>query len=350
MYNIDKEYCMSSFLALRYVARRDVAWAQNILPTFQSRDFNKSTIVYNADDINKSIESQLKNIDLTKTGIMLSGGMDSAILATYLPKGVKAYTMRTTADGSINEVDQAQKYAEICGLNLTVVDISWEDYQNAIPILAKHKKSPFHSIEPQIYKTLTLMKNDGLEYVLCGENADTIFGGMDGLLSRDWEYTDFINRYNYIDPSMILKNPVNTNDIYIPYKKDNGIDAFEFISHVFAEESLNSYLNVSNTIGIKLVAPFANMKMGCKIDLERIRNGESKYLIRELFAKRYPGLTPNKKIPMPRAVGIWLKDWQGPQRAEFKSFDITELKPDQKWLVYILEEFLNLLDRGEIND
>ena len=350
MYKIDKEYCMSSFLALRHVAQKDVIWADRIIPKFYYRDFSKAKLVYNAEDIDKSIRSQLENVDFSKTGILLSGGMDSAILATYLPKGSKAYTMRTIAEGSINEVEQAKMYADICGLDLRIVDITWDDYRKSIPVLAKNKKSPFHSIEPQLYKTLSVMKLDGLENALCGENADGIFGGMDGLLSQDWDFDAFVKRYNYLEPQNILNSYRKITEVYEPYKQGSKIDSFEFVAHVFAEESLNSYLNSTDSTGMTLLAPFANMKMGGNIDLNRIRNGENKYLIRELFAMRYPGLVPNKKLPMPRAVGIWLKDWNGPTRPEFKKFNINELKPDQKWLVYILEEFLNLLDEGELYD
>lgn len=173
---------------------------------------------------------------------------------------------------------------------------------------------------------------------------------FDGLLFKDWKFNDFIHRYNYLEPQNILKDYRDITDIYGPYKQGENIDFFNFIAHVFAEESLNSYLNPANILGINLITPFANMKMGCEIDLVRVRNGENKYLNRELFAMRYPGLKPNKKLPMPRAVGVWLKEWQGPIRPEFKPFDINELKPDQKWLVYILEQFLNMLDKGELYD
>lgn len=350
MYKVDKEYCMSSFLALRYVAEHDKIWAENIIPRFISRDFTKADVVYTAEDIDKSIRSQLEKIDLSKTGIMLSGGMDSAILATYLPKGAKAYTMRTIAEGSVNEVEQAKVFADMCGLDLTVVDITWEDYLKSIPVLAKHKKSPFHSIEPQIYKTFSIIKQDGLDNVLSGENADSIFGGLDGLMSKDWLFDDFVKRYIYLDPKDILNNYTEIASVYEPYRRGNYIDFFGFVAEVFAEESLNSYIIPAELAGINFIAPYANMKMGGKVDLERIRNGESKYLIRELFKIKYPGIAPNKKLPMPRAVGVWLKDWQGPTRPEFKKVDINMLKPDQKWLVYILEQFLNMLDNGELYD
>ena len=348
--NIDKIYCMSSFLAFRYVADQSKCWAENVIPYFVRRDYSKLDLILNANDIDTSIHKQLEKLDLSKTGIMLSGGMDSAILATYLPKGTKAYTMRTIAENSVNEVEQARFYADKLGLDLRIVDITWEDYQKSIPIIAKHKKSPFHSIEPQIYKTLCAAKQDGCDFILSGENADSMFGGLDGLLSKDWSFEDFVNRFCYVNPSNVLSNFVETKNVLKQYIVDSSIDVHKVISHFFAEESMNSYINPANVANINFVAPYAFMKMGCELDLNRVRRGENKYLIRELFAKRYNGLEPNKKLPMPRAVGVWLKDWKGTTRPEFKKFDINILKPDQKWLVYILERFLDLLDNGELDD
>ena len=181
---VNKEYCMASFLLFRHVAKNDVCWKEGIVPNFKRRDFSSLTKVFSVADIDKSIREQLSKIDLSKTGIMLSGGMDSAILATYLPKGSKAYTMRSVAVGSVNEVEQAKFYAEKLGLDLHIVDVSWQDYLDSISVLANHKKSPFHSIEPLIYKTCLEVKKDGLENILSGENADVMFGGMDGLLEK----------------------------------------------------------------------------------------------------------------------------------------------------------------------
>lgn len=345
---IDKNYCMSTFLGLRYVPKKDVAWASNVVPSIKWDIFSNCDTVKNAQDIDASIKKQLSNIDLNNTAILLSGGMDSAILATYLPKGATAYTMRSIAEGAINEIEQAKFYANKCGLNLKIVDVTWEDYLNIIPILFKNKKSPHHSIEPLIYKCLETAKKDGFTNILCGELADTVFGGLDGLLSKDWEYNEFIDRYIYLNPQIVLKEPVDFRDIFEKYRKSNSIDSYQVIREIFAIDSLNSYITPAKILNINLMTPYANMKLGINLDLERIRRGENKYLIRELFSSKYPNIEPNKKLPMPRAVGVWLKDWSGPKRSEFKNFDISTLKPDQKWLCYILEKFLNAIDNGEI--
>ena len=80
------------------------------------------------------------------------------------------------------------------------------------------------------------------------------------------------------------------------------------------------------------------------LDLNRIRNGEPKYLIKELFKKRYPHIPVPDKIPMPRAMDQWLKDWDGPTRKEFLPNCVKDLTGDQKWMVYCLEKYLDIFD------
>ena len=81
------------------------------------------------------------------------------------------------------------------------------------------------------------------------------------------------------------------------------------------------------------------------LDLKRIRSGESKYLIRELFKMRYPELPVPEKLPMPRPVDAYFKDWTGPVRPEFREdIDMSRYTGNQKWLIWCLERFLNLIE------
>lgn len=48
---------------------------------------------------------------------------------------------------------------------------------------------------------------------------------------------------------------------------------------------------------------------------------------------------------MPRPMDEWLKGWKGPVRKEFLPNCVSSLKPDEKWLVYALEMFLNMIER-----
>jgi asparagine synthetase B (glutamine-hydrolysing) len=208
----------------------------------------------------------------------------------------------------------------------------------------KQKGAPVHSIEPMICKAAMQAKTDGCTKLIFGENADEKFGGYDNLLSKNYSANEFKKRYTYVDPQIIIKNPVDINDYFDFYANENDYDVHGFINHFFSIEGNNSYLNACKTAGIECVMPYAFMRLDIPLDLQRIRDGESKYLIRELFKKRFPESIPAVKLPMPRGVGIWLKDWKGPVREEFLPDCIDGLTGDQKWYVYVLEWFLNLIE------
>ncbi|WP_123837322.1 hypothetical protein [Enterococcus faecium] len=85
--------------------------------------------------------------------------------------------------------------------------------------------------------------------------------------------------------------------------------------------------------------------MDVPLDLERVRSGESKYILREIFKQKYPNLQIRKKLPMPRPVDQWFEKWEGPVRKEFrKNIPLSDMKGDQKWMIYCLERFLNLIE------
>ena len=111
---------------------------------------------------------------------------------------------------------------------------------------------------------------------------------------------------------------------------------------IVTDESYASYDNAFYSANLPYVDPYELLKMSDPIDLKRVRNGESKYLIRELFKMRYPELPVPGKNPMPRPVDMYFKNWEGPKREEFrKDIDMSKYSGNQKWLMWVLERFLN---------
>ena len=81
------------------------------------------------------------------------------------------------------------------------------------------------------------------------------------------------------------------------------------------------------------------------LDMERIRNGESKYLLREVFTLLYGDLEIPQKIAFARPMDQWMKNWEGPQRPEFrKDINMEKFSGDQKYLMFCLESFMNCFD------
>ena len=90
--------------------------------------------VQTAEELLAVLESSVKNACKDGRAVLaLSGGIDSAILAKFMPKGSRAYTFRCVVPGKqvTDESAQAYKWAKLNGLEHEVVDIYWEDIVSA---------------------------------------------------------------------------------------------------------------------------------------------------------------------------------------------------------------------------
>lgn len=347
---IDKKYCMSSYLAFRYIEDDE----KDFYPDKKHRNItlipkDERIPVRTAEDIDREISAEFESLRKMKLGIMLSGGMDSAICASYM-RGADAYTFRfINGEFQADELKRAEYYAAYYGLNLHYVDIDWNTVEKYVDIVMLAKAAPVHSIEPQILQAALQAKADGVEMMIIGESSDLIFGGMDQLLSQDWLFDDFMERYTFTKPEMVLSNPESMQYLYERYRlEENKIDYLRFLDDVFSIESASSYMNTFSVAEMPYFDPYARLIMAESLDLERIRNGESKYLIRELMEKKYPDIEVPTKIPMPRPVDMYFMDWEGPKRHEFrKDIDMSKFSGNQKWQMYCLERFLNINEPEE---
>ena len=122
---------------------------------------------------------------------------------------------------------------------------------------------------------------------------------------------------------------------------DGHIDGHNFINTFFRQEALGTYMNACETAGIEFIGPYSLTYLDIPIDYERIRSGDTKYIIRELFREFYPDVELPAKIPMPRPVNEWFSEWTGPVRQEFIPHCTDNMSGDQKWMVWCLERYLN---------
>ena len=343
---VDKNFCMSSYLAFRYIEKDDMDFYEgmkhsNIKTVLDS----EKTLIKTSLEIDTAIQKVFDGLKSKKLGIMLSGGMDSAILASYM-SGADAYTFRFLGgDLQKEELARAEYYAKYYGLNLHYVDIDWNVVEKNVDAVMKAKCAPVHSIEPQILEAALQAKADGVEMMVVGESSDLIFGGMDQLLAKDWDFVEFAKRYTFTDPKAVLNEPVDMSYLFERYRQGKKIDFLKFMDDVFSVESSSSYLNAFGVAQMPYIDPYAKLKMADPLDLNRVRHGEPKYLIRELFAKKYSEIPVPNKVPMPRPVDEYFKTWQGPSRPEFrKDIVMSNFTGNQKWQMWCLERFLNLFD------
>ncbi len=341
---VDKKYCISSYMAFRYIEDDDKEFYEGFKHNnIKKIPDNQKILVKTAEDIDCEIANQMNKFKDKKKGIMLSGGMDSAIVASYL-SGSDAYTFRFLGgEFQKEELERARYYAKYYGLNLHYVDITWNTVLTHLEAVMKAKCAPVHSIEPQILQAALQAKADGIEVMFVGESSDLIFGGMDALLAKDWDFDEFMNRYIFTKPEDVIVEPESMQYLFERYRQGDKIDFLKFMDNVFSIESSSSYFNAFAVAGMEYYDPYARLKMAEKLDLYRVRHGEPKYLIRNLMAKKYPEIPVPDKIPMPRPVDTYFKTWEGPKHPVFRNdIDMNKFTGNQKWQMYCLEKFLNM--------
>lgn len=345
---VNKDFCLSSYMAFRYIWKDGIDFAEG----FQHKNFlplemKNRVAVRTSKDMDREIQKQFDELysKYQHIGILLSGGMDSANLAAYLKPGSHAYTFNSASGVFDADVARAKAYCEKFQLKHHLIDITMDDYQKYAPIVMRYKFAPVHSIEPQIYKAAEIAKQDGVQLMIVGESADLIFGGMDKLISPEWTFDTFAKRYTFLDPSLVLTHPVEQSELFEQYRiGDNGIDVFKFMDEVFSVESSSSYLNAFGAAWLPYYDPYAKLVMADPLNMQRVRNGEPKYLVRGLYALKYPELEIPFKIPMPRPVDDIFKEWEGPKRPEFrKDIPMYKLTGNQKWQLWCAELFLEMI-------
>jgi hypothetical protein len=317
---INMPFCISSYLTFRYVAKKNVAWKKGFLPIFPSQEQQSLFGVENEMDVLERLSFLLKDeLGKSTIGLLLSSGIDSAILAALLPRGTPVYTVYFKAENNIDESHFAKIYALHYHLEHHTVAVTWEDYLAYSDRLMLNKKSPLHAVEVGLFMASAQARRDGVELLILGNGADSTFGGLDKLLKQDWAFKPFINRYSFINPALAVNEPVSMVSLYEKYKCGELVDVQGFLKEVHGIGIIQAFDNAIHLGGCSIVAPYELLFLKKPLDLDRIRSGESKYILRKLFKTLYPGIQLPKKIAFARPMDEWLKDWRGPRRKEFRT-------------------------------
>jgi asparagine synthetase B (glutamine-hydrolysing) len=339
---------LSEFLALRWLADPTTAWFGEFRPAPPAYAPVNRTPVGTAQEIEQALLAAMGKIDLSTSGLLLSGGMDSAILARLLPPGIRTYTIRFDAPDATDESDTAATYARASKHRHTVVTVGWTDYEACADLLMRSKRAPLHPVEVGLYVAARAARADGVTTLIVGNGADSTFGGLDRLLSRDWTFDEFVRRYTFVDPSRVLCRPASVLHVFEPWRRGDRVDVVGFLRTVHGDGVTQAFMNAVNTADCEMRAPYEDLTLRAALDLDRIRKGASKYLLRDLFATLYPNWSMPDKIAFARPMDRWMEGWRGPSNAEFRPvLNCDALSGEQRWLVYSLDRFLTLIGDAE---
>ncbi len=315
----------------------------------------------NLDDAINFIKQALSNID--RTAILLSGGMDSAVILPFLPAGSTAYTIYHSRLES-TEVEVAQSYCEKYGISHVPVLIDPDEYFSVLDELMLAKKMPLSSAEPIFYLAARQARSDGFEYVATGAGTDARFGGFPrfrkSLSSRRFQIKI---KKKYHNPERILNNAVSLDYLFDRYlvpdpdggrfkqsifslggigKKVGVIDSNRFLREIGFERF--AFDNAISHAGCRHIAPFTQFLYN--VD-DTINSSRPKYFIRDLFERLYGFVAP-EKLALQKPVFL-LEDYR-PSNLELfrKDIDFSTMDFQKKYLIYCLERFESLRLAGKL--
>ena len=342
-------FCTSSYLALRWVAMPGRSWIPGVAPEWP-RVADGGGVVVGGEPggvLDALRELTAAAVAGRRAALLLSAGIDSAILAALLGPGTRAYTLRFDAEGAEDESSGAAEFARRLGLDHRILTVGFDDYRAHAPALMRHKRAPLHAVEVALHVAAQQARADGFDTLVVGNGADSTFGGLDKLLSRDWTFPEFVRRYTFLDPARALREPADVGAVFEPYRRGaDGVDVQGFLKVVHGLGIVQAFENAIGAAGLETVAPYEGLRLAGPLDIARIRGGESKYVLRAVFQTLFPGLGIPPKIAFARPMDRWLAGWAGPSRPELWPLDRIEasgapLTGEQRWLLWCLERLLD---------
>lgn len=151
---------------------------------FQPEDHTTKSLNEYSDELHAAFNDFFKNRQLNgkKVGILLSGGVDSSVVAAVAqqecPKAV-AYTGYIPGDSN-EEARRAELVAKRLSLPCKVVDINPAKFEEDLRLIVRRiealPRNPNNLVLMQLYNK---MAEDGIEVVLTGDGAEMLFGLAD---------------------------------------------------------------------------------------------------------------------------------------------------------------------------
>lgn len=348
MHHTDVADLASRFLTFRHFLGDGDGWTGT--PVDNVGDNKRQPVsVLSSADLGIALHQRLSELVAShrNVGLLLSGGIDSALIASYLPQGTPVFTIKFDAGGAFDETSSAESYASKLKLDFNRVIVEWSHYQAFGGSLTQFKQAPLHPVEVALHVAARTAKASGIETLIVGNGADTNFGGMDLLLGRDWTAAEFETRYTFVAPKEVLREPVSQSHIFAKYEENGIFDTQTFLREIHGYGILRAFQNAICSTGIRICAPYEDLQLGTSMDLARIRKGEPKYLLAELFRNRFSASSAPRKIPFVRPMDQWMKNWGGPRSGYFLGdIDLTALSGEQRWLIHALDLYFDEVGVG----
>lgn len=201
--------------------------------------------------LKKSVSRRIKTTK--KTGIALSGGIDSAsvlALSSEFTKDLNAYTISFKNGADFDELNAAKEMANMYNAKFNPIEV------NEKILLDNLEKAIFHSEQVSInmhvsskYLLFKHMANDGCKVSLSGEGSDEILFGYPHL-KMDIDYEKHVEKNKYLsgmqipDTDMLDVSKIEKTLGYVPtFLKAKYSMGYKLKNYTLKKEFLDHYIN-----------------------------------------------------------------------------------------------------------
>jgi len=152
----------------------------DLRPWINDKSTAESELIEKIDDL-LSILVHKKSGSAEKRGILLSGGVDSTLLAAMAKSGDTDVDSMSSSFAFINRDDREDEYAlsvaKHLGLNHTIVSSTPEQYLTDLVRAIHAAEEPVHHLQSvMLYRLFKEASQSNYDLLLCGEGADGLFG------------------------------------------------------------------------------------------------------------------------------------------------------------------------------
>ncbi len=332
------------------------------------RGMGESEIITSLDGIlDESVKMRM--IADVELGTFLSGGIDSSMILYYMQKHsdkkINTYTLGFKGAKKYDETDDAKVMADYFGTHHTQIDID-PDAGELLPTMVSHFDEPFGNPTALLIHELTKETKKLATVALAGDGGDEVFGGYPryeavlvadalsrvpksvfGLLSKftrflpesssgnhklrriktfvnslskseDEMYEDWIGYFNDEELEQLFKEykPYRhtVKDLWNTQAYEEGLLKSSIVDlQTFLPNNLLNYgdaMSMANSFEVrfplidhKVVEFMTGIDSGY-----RIKNGQTKYLMKKILQGKIPDRIINKpKLGLNPPMGMWLK-------------------------------------------
>ena len=360
---------------------------------FSNKDITAKNIY---DVVNDSVKHHM--IANVEVGTFLSGGIDSTIvtaLAANINPKIKSFSIGFDVEG-YNELTIAKKTAEYLGIENISVNVSEQDYIQALPSVAYYMDDPLADPSCIGIYLLSEEARKHVKVVLSGEGSDELFGGYN-IYKEYYSLKPFsylpevikceVNKIAKSLPDIkgknyLLRGTTKLKDRYIGnakifsneevknimYNYDENNTYSNILSNLYEECDKNNYDNVttmqyidmntwlegdillkadkmSMAHSLELRVPFLDKEvLKCAEGLtlsQKISKNNTKVLLREAFKDIVPPyMKEKKKLGFPTPIRVWLKSDLGRYVREIINNAEVDKLINKKYIINLLDEHI----------